>query len=96
VPITTYDYDVEFDNITWERMFAEAARDEPTSSDTPYGIEELRFLPARWLPPEQEYYWTEEWQGGEQESLRELANGGAVQFDTAQDLLRWLFSADDD
>lgn len=53
-------------------------------------------MPARWLPAEQEYYWSEAWQGGEMESLRELASGGAVRFDTTDDLLHWLFSADGD
>lgn len=69
---------------------------EVSTSTLPQGAQEVRFMPARWLPAEQEYYWSEAWQGGEMESLRELASGGAVRFDTTDDLLHWLFSADGD
>ena len=48
------------------------------------------------IPVGQEYYWTEEWQAGERETLAELAAGRGRTFDTAMDALRYLFSADDD
>ena len=48
------------------------------------------------IPAGQEYYWTEEWQAGERETLAELAAGRGRTFDTAGDALRYLFSADSD
>ena len=48
------------------------------------------------IPAGQEYYWTPEWQAGERETLAELAAGGGWTFETTDDALRHLFSADDD
>jgi len=48
-----------------------------------------------WLPRDQEYYWTEEWQAGERETRTELAAGNGVRFDTADDAIRWLLTDDD-
>lgn len=67
----------------------------PTGSRPPASIEGFRFLPIRWLPTDQEYYWSADWQAGEQETLRELAAGGGVEFDNTADLMHWLFSADE-
>ncbi len=92
MPTTTFDPDV--DNITSSPSLLGLGQE--TSSDTPVSVGEVQLLPARWLPREQEYYWTEGWQAGEQETLRELAQGGGVRFDTAQDLVRWLFGPDED
>ena len=48
------------------------------------------------LPRDQEYYWTERWQADERTTLEEIAAGEGIDFDNAADLLRWLFSTDDD
>lgn len=58
--------------------------------------EDLVLIPGGFLPREQEYYWSEAWQAGEQESRAELAAGRGVRFDTADDAIRWLLSDDDD
>ena len=47
------------------------------------------------IPAGQEYYWTAEWQAGERETLAELADGRGKTFDTAEEALRYLFSADE-
>lgn len=57
---------------------------------------DLTLIPGGWLPREQEYYWSAEWQAGEQETLRELADGGGVEFDNTEDLIHWLLSSDED
>ena len=66
--------------------FADASADFPRSPGAPPPV----------IPAGQEYYWTPEWQAGERETLAELAAGGGWTFETADDALRHLFSADDD
>jgi hypothetical protein len=56
---------------------------------------ELILIQRGWLPREQEYYWSEEWQAGERESRAELAAGHGVRFETAEDAIRWLLADDD-
>jgi hypothetical protein len=91
--VTTYIVDSDADDTT-----ASVAQPggESSGSRPPASLEGLRFLPSRWLPADQEYFWSAEWQAGEQETLRELGAGGGVEFDNTEDLIRWLFSADDD
>ena len=48
------------------------------------------------IPAGQEYYWTGVWQAGERETLAELASGGGRTFGTADEALRYLFSAKDE
>jgi hypothetical protein len=69
---------------------------EVSGSIPPTSLEAIRFLPARWLPPDQEYYWTEEWQAGERETRAELGAGHGMRFESAEDAIRWLLSDDDD
>ena len=57
------------------------------------------------IPPGQEYYWTDEWQAGELETLAdvlldgeletlaELQAGGGHRFESADEALRFLFQA---
>jgi hypothetical protein len=90
MPTITFDLDA---NTTSSPGFSGWGQE--TGSDTPASVDEVLFLPARWLPREQEYYWTEGWQAGEQETLRELAQGGGVRFDSTQDLVRWLLGPDE-
>lgn len=52
-------------------------------------------IPGGFLPRDQEYYWTEEWQAGERESRAELAAGRGHRFDTADEAIRWLLADDD-
>jgi len=53
-----------------------------------------RHIPSS-IPKSQAYYWKHARQDGEQESLRELAAGEAVEFSNARDMIRWLLSEDD-
>lgn len=48
------------------------------------------------IPDGQEYYWTDEWQAGELETLAELQAGRGQKFDSADEALRFLFEADPD
>ena len=43
---------------------------------------------------DQAWFWTAEWQAGEQEAAAQLERGEGVTFATAEELLAWL--ADDD
>lgn len=45
---------------------------------------------------DQSYYWTEEWQAGERESLAELAAGRGIRFETAEEVIAWLQAPDED
>ena len=51
-------------------------------------------IPAS-IPESQAYYWEQEWQAGEQETLGELAAGKGVTFQGARDAIRWLMSEDE-
>lgn len=58
------------------------------------------FLPvvSRHLPPAveagQAYFWSYEWQLGEEESLRDLAEGNMRTFQNPEDAIRWLLSSE--
>jgi len=43
----------------------------------------------------QAYYWTNIWQEGEREALRDYAAGDFVEFANADDAIRYLLSADE-
>ncbi len=55
---------------------------------------------SRQIPPllsqAQAYYWSHAWQLGEQESLADLQAGRFKTFTNADDVVRYLLSADDD
>jgi len=72
-----------------------SANGEHSISPIP-ATDELFFVQRGWLPRDQEYYWTEEWQAGEQESRAELTAGGGVRFENAEDAIRWLMRTDED
>lgn len=57
--------------------------------------QESGYTPPAAIPVGQEYYWTAAWQAGERETLAELAAGRGTTFDTAEEALRYLFSADE-
>lgn len=40
--------------------------------------------------PDQAYYWTEEWQQGEQKVKEEIEVGLGKTFDSAEDAIAWL------
>ena len=42
------------------------------------------------IQPSQEYYWTPEWQDAEREALAEIQRGESVEFESADDAIRWL------
>ena len=47
------------------------------------------------VPRDQDYFWTDEWQRGETEALREIAEGDVRRFTSGMDAIRWLLSDDD-
>jgi hypothetical protein len=47
------------------------------------------------VPRNQAYFWTAEWQAGEREALAELANGEGRRFDSGAAAAAWLLSDDD-
>ena len=48
------------------------------------------------LQPDQMYYWSKVWEAGEQESREDLVRGDVVTFTDPHDVMRWLFSSDDE
>jgi hypothetical protein len=46
------------------------------------------------VPFGQDYFWTTEWQRGEAEALREIANGDVHRFVSGEAAVRWLLSDD--
>ncbi|MBA3246209.1 MAG: hypothetical protein H0T61_13680 [Actinobacteria bacterium] len=46
------------------------------------------------VPRNQAYYWTEEWQAGEAEALRELAEGKVIRFGSGAEAAQWLLADD--
>ena len=46
--------------------------------------------PSPPIPGSQDYYWSEAWQEGEREAMKEYGRGEAVTFDCAEDAIRWL------
>lgn len=62
-----------------------------TSSDSASVPEEARDrrVPL-FIPREQVYFWTAEWQKGEAEADAELRRGEARSFDDPEEALRWL------
>lgn len=40
--------------------------------------------------PEQDYYWSAEWQRAEQEALAEIRRGEGVTFPSVEDAIQWL------
>lgn len=53
-----------------------------------------RYVPL-FVPRGQTYYWTREWQNGEEEADEELRRGEARVFDGVTDALRWLDGPED-
>ncbi len=47
------------------------------------------------IPKDQAYYWTREWQEGEAEALAELERGEGVVFEDPKEAVRWLNSDDE-
>ncbi len=78
---------------------AEGSADEVRiTSDSGPSIFAPERLPRRvplFIPRNQAYYWTREWQEGEVEADEELRRGEARAFDNVEDALRWLDSPED-
>ena len=53
-----------------------------------------RYVPL-FVPRGQAYYWTREWQDGEEEADEELRRGEGRVFDSPEDALRWLDDSED-
>lgn len=68
-----------------------AVNPESTSFPTPRSPYRVPFF----IPRDQAYYWTREWQEGEAEADEELRRGEAWIFDNPEDALRWLNSPED-
>lgn len=51
--------------------------------------------PPLFVPRDQLYYWTREWQEGEAEALREIAEGQARRFPDGTAAADWLLSDDE-
>ena len=47
------------------------------------------------IPVSQRYYWTEEWQDGEAETLAELERGEGREFGSGREAVEWLHSEED-
>lgn len=88
MPTTTY----EPANTTASSEVAGA--DAPFSASPLPPADEWVLVAGGILPREQEYYWSEEWQAAERDSLAQLEAGEGVDFDNATDLIRWLFSTE--
>jgi hypothetical protein len=52
-------------------------------------------VPHMFIPENQLYFWTPEWQAGEEAALLALARGDSREFDNPLDAVRWLLSTDD-
>lgn len=47
------------------------------------------------IPRRQLYYWTDEWQAGERETLRAYNAGDSIRFLSGHDFAAWLLQSDD-
>ena len=54
-----------------------------------------RYSVPFFIPRDQAYYWSHEWQQGETEADEELRGGQARAFDDPNDALRWLDAPED-
>lgn len=61
------------------------------SSNLAPGVELVASSP---VTEAQLYYWSARWQADQAETLAELDAGHSVEFDSADDAIRWLLSAD--
>jgi hypothetical protein len=61
---------------------------------TAYTAEPIRGRAPFFMASGQEYFWTAEWQRGEAEALREIANGDVRRFSSGEAAVRWLLSND--
>ena len=52
--------------------------------------------PPRWIPRDQLYYWTPEWQEGEKQTDEDLAAGNYKDFANAEDAIEWLLDDEED
>jgi len=66
--------------------------DSPSHSSTPDRVP--RRVPL-FIPRNEAYYWTHEWQRDEAEALQELERGEGKVFHDPQDAVRWLRSPED-
>jgi hypothetical protein len=51
--------------------------------------------PPLFVSRKQLYYWTKEWQAGEAEALRDVAEGRSRTFESGADAADWLLSDED-
>jgi hypothetical protein len=61
----------------------------------PFTSEGPRRRAPLFIPSEQAYFWTQEWQDGEAEALREIEAGNVKHFTSGRDAIAWLLSDDE-
>ena len=74
-------------------------RTNPNSQAWSFVSERLPRRVPLFIPREQSYYWSPEWQEGVRESIAEIEAGEYVVFDDPDDpndVVRWLLSDEDD
>ncbi len=82
-------------NTTLTRSSGEELRTNLNSHSWTFASERApRYVPL-FVPREQGYYWTREWQDGEEEADEELRRGEARSFDSVENALRWLDELED-
>lgn len=82
-------------NTTVTQSSGEELRTDPGSHSWTFVSERTpRYVPL-FIPRGQGYYWTREWQDGEEEADEELRRGEAQSFDSTEDALRWLDEPED-
>jgi hypothetical protein len=58
------------------------------------GAKAVRPMPL-FIPLEQAYFWTAEWQAGEIEAMRDIAEGRVKHFASGSEAAAWLLADDD-
>lgn len=53
---------------------------------------EITVVPMVQVPANQKWFWTDEWQEGEQEADKNIKSGNVKSFDKVEDALEWLDS----
>lgn len=62
---------------------------------TSFTSEGTRRRAPTFIPRDQAYFWTQEWQDGEAEALREIEAGNVRHFESAREAIAWLLSDDE-
>ena len=82
-------------NTTTTRSSEEELRADPRSQSWSFVSERMPRRVPLFMPRDQRYYWSREWQQAEAEADAELRRCEGVTFDNPQDAFRWLDSPED-